>query len=137
MAVDWREKVFAEIRSIKSHWTARLGWTPQLEEADEQIDLYVRFMIRKSERLVVLRLRYEKDFETAGRREAFVDAETLEKDGPECWPTGVSGFNPTQNPRTICLEGTWGFHSYHHRDRDGRRANLNKLLMEMQKCLNP
>jgi hypothetical protein len=34
------------------------------------------------------------------------------------------------------LEGTWGFHSHHHRDRDGRQAQLNKLLMEIQKCLN-
>lgn len=136
--MDWREEARAEIRGIKAIWATKYGWAPEVkdQENDDHLDLYVRLTARKSERVFVLRLRYQSDFETAGRREAFLDPENIEREGSQFWPTGVSGFNPTNNPPTICLEGTWGFHSHHHRDRDGRRANLNRLLMDIQKCLN-
>lgn len=136
--MDWREKAQAEIRGIKATWATKYGWAPEVQEQEgsDGIDLHVRFVAKKSGRQFALRLRYQSDFETAGRREAFVDPENVECEGSQFWPTGVSGFNSTNSPQTICLEGTWGFHSHHHRDRDGRRANLNKLLMEIQKCLN-
>ncbi len=151
MNEGWREKALAEIRSIKPHWAAKYEWGPEVKEQDDRIDVYAHFTQRSKKaggssektgdspgkpKRFVLRLRYKSDFETAGRLEAFVNPENLEEEGSQYWPSGVSGFNPTGSPPSICLEGTWGFHSFHHRERDGRRANLNKLLMEIQKCLN-
>jgi len=143
--MGWREKALAEIGSIKVSWANRYSWTPEVRVAEQGIDLFVHFTWRRAnppdgeppEKTVVLRLRYQDDFETAGRREAFVNPEDYTDAGPGHWPVGVSGFNPTNSPPAICLEGTWGFHSSLHRDRDGRKANLNKLLLEIQRCLNP
>lgn len=134
--MDWRETAHGEIQSIKPHWVQRYGWSPSLRECGEHIDLYVHLNSCTLERTFVLRLRYEHDFELAGRREDFVDPDNLQVEGAQFWPAGVSGFNPGNNPRTICLEGTWGFHSLHHKERDPGAANLNKLLMEVQKCIN-
>jgi hypothetical protein len=140
MAEEWRQKALAEIKTIKPAWAAKYGWDPEVREDDGCIDLVVRLTRRAASTRppsrFVLRLRYQSDFETAGRREAFVNPENLAEEGPQFWPSGVRGFNPTNSPATICLEGTWGFHSFHHRERDGRRANLNRLLLEIQKCLN-
>lgn len=146
MADDrWREKALAEIQGIKAVWASRYGWDPETREREGDIDLYVRFARRgpgtpPGEEVVerfVLRLRYQSDFDTAGRREAFVNPEDLDEEGPQFWPSAISGINPGNNPPAICLEGTWGFHSVLHRERDGRRASLNRLLMEIQQCLNP
>lgn len=142
--MDWREKVRAEIYSLQLAWAEKYGWNPQVREHDEWIDLYVQFTSQSARsngppvppHQFVLRLRYRSDFETAGRQEAFVNSKNWEEEGPHFWPTGARGINPTSTPPFICLEGTWGFHSVHHRERDGRRANLNKLLIEIQKCLN-
>jgi hypothetical protein len=139
---DWREKALHEIGSIKPFWIAKYGWNPSFTDCDDHIDLYVRFARRSSgtecqaASEFVLRLRYQSDFETAGRREAFVNPKNLEEEGTQFWPEGARGVNPKQAPATICLEGTWGFHSHHHRDRDGRVARLNRLLLELEQCLN-
>ncbi len=145
MADGWRAEALEEIRSIKPRWVEKYGWSPQIdtdEEHADYIDLYVRFRRREpgqaadaAPKTYVLRLRYLADFKTAGRREQFVDPEDWTKEGSAYWPTGVTGYNPGSSPPTICLEGTYGFHSQLHRERDGRRANLNKLLLEIQKCL--
>jgi hypothetical protein len=142
---DWRQKALTEVGGIKPFWVSKYGWNPVAEECANGIDLYVTFTKRRGSEggseekpagRFVLRLHYESDYETAGRRESFVNPENRAEEGPQFWPSGVQGINPGEQPRTICLEGTWGFHSHHHRDRDGRRAQLNKLLMEIQKCLN-
>jgi hypothetical protein len=139
---DWREEALAEIRSIKSAWACRYRWDPKVEPRDAgPIDLYVHFCRAAPEEgraptLYVLRLRYESDFKTAGRREAFVNPENLEEEGTQYWPTGVRAINTGTTPHFICPEGTYGFHSVHHRERDGRAAYINKLLMEIQQCLD-
>lgn len=138
----WQEKALQEIRSIKPFWAEKYGWAPSWTELDEHLDLFVHYAYPRrldegqTRRDLVLRLRYQSDYETAGRREAFVNPENLEE-GLQFWPTGIRGVNPNQTPPNICLEGTWGFHSHHHRDRDGRVARLNRLLLELEKCLNP
>ncbi len=141
--MDWRQKALQEVQSIKPFWATKYGWNPSVREETEQIHLNVRFTRRgqpdqsPGRREFVLRLTYTADYETAGRKEAFVNPENLDEEGVAFWPEGVKGVNPTQNPATICLEGTWGFHSHHHRDRDGRVARLNRLLLELEQCLNP
>lgn len=137
MNQGWREDALAEIDSIKCRWADRYGWQPHsVEEEDtDYIDLYVRFSSKKQPGPFLLCLRYQEDFRTAGRREAFVDPDDKTTEGPSSWPAG-SAFKSGNSPPAICLEGTWGFHSALHRDRDGRRANLNRLLMEIQRCLD-
>lgn len=133
----WRDRARAELESIKRFWADKYGWAPFVEEAEEHIDLFVTVKRKKEpDREYVLRLRYMADFQTAGRREAFVDPADRDRAGKEYWPTGVRGFNPSRNPPAICLEGTYGFHSDLHKDRDGRVANLNRLLMEIQQCMD-
>lgn len=136
----WRDKARLEISSIKPTWAERFGWAPLLREKECAVDLYVRLCRHAASegpaRAYVLRLRYESDYETAGRGEAFVNPEKWEEEGPQYWPVGVRGFNPSRTPPAICLEGTRGFHSDLHRERDGRRANLNRLLLELQRCID-
>lgn len=144
MGAGWRKKALDEIASIKPVWNERYRWNPMVrlpKEAPEveaaQVDLYLSFRGKRTgTRQYLLRLRYASDFETAGRREAFVNPENVEEEGPQFWPSIGSPFNPTHSPPAVCLEGAWGFHSVLHRERDGRRANLNKLLMEIQRCLD-
>lgn len=137
---SWREAALAELAGIKPQWSSRYGWRPKVVEADNHIDLFV-WLSRPCEDAekehFVLRLRYQADFETAGRRESFLNPEDLPTEGRQFWPKGLPAFKESHNPPAICLEGTFGFHSVLHRDRDGRRARLNKLLMEIQKCLSP
>lgn len=138
MAEEWRGRARREIDGIRPYWRERYGWDPQVTEQEDAIDLFVRFSQRQpagtAPREYMLRLRYQSDFETAGRREAFVNPEKPLDVGPGFWPAG-GPFRP--NESLICLEGTYGFHSNLHRDRDGRLAQLNRLLMEIQKLLNP
>jgi hypothetical protein len=137
----WRERAREEIGSIKPSWAARYGWDPQVREEEDRIDVYVR--VRRTHPggdrhdRHILRLRYQEDFETAGRREAFVNPDNPAEEGRQFWPDGVTGFNSQNNPPMICIEGTWGFHSVLHRERDGRAANLNRLLLAIQRSLNP
>lgn len=140
--IEWRDKALAEIASIKPYWARKYGWNPTHVERDDAIDLYVRFERRAGadpdkRSIFALRLRYKENYETAGRIETFVNPENLDEEGIAFWPVGVSGINPGENPQTICLEGTWGFHSHHHRERDGRTARINRLLMEVERCINP
>jgi hypothetical protein len=147
MENGWRAAALAEIRSIKAHWVEKYGWAPLVEDQDGRIDLYVRF-VRQAPRSGqpvetdaqverwTLRLRYQDDFATAGRREAFVDPDDVGREGVAFWPTGHAAFKRDNSPPVICLEGTWGFHSFLHRERNGRQASLNKLLMEIQECLD-
>jgi len=139
---EWRDKALAEIESIKPFWAKKYGWNPSSIEREDCIDLYIHFERRtgvaagETGPKFVLRLRYKTDYETAGRIETFVNPENFDEEGVGFWPVGVHGVNPNQNPQTICLEGTWGFHSHHHRERDGRAARINRLLMELQRCIN-
>jgi hypothetical protein len=135
---SWKDKAREEIAGIKQVWSNRYAWCPVVAEADPNsdegvMDLYVRFV--RKDREYVVRLRYEKDFETAGRRETFVDAKDVRLEGPGYWPTDMDAVKHSNNPPAICLEGTWGFHSVLHRERDGRLATLNRLLMELQICM--
>ncbi len=139
MPDDWQARAHAEIASIKAMWAEKYGWSPEVVDAETIVDLLVHFRRRhpgSEPATFLLRLRYESDFETAGRREMFVNPNNPNEEGPEWWPKNVSAFKIEVPPR-ICLEGTYGFHSHLHRDRDGRRANLNRLLMEIERCLNP
>lgn len=140
MSDGWKAEALEEIECLKPRWVARFGWAPSVRNEEEHIDLFVRVMRRRcSEDVFLLRLRYEPDYKTAGRREAFVNPDNLEEEGLEFWPDGVRGFKRhegKQKPPMICLEGTWGFHSNLHRDRDGRTASLNRLLMEVQGCMD-
>lgn len=144
MSDDWCARVRTEIRGISTFWVEKYGWNPHVAEEEAHIDLFVTFTRRISRpdrpsqqevKTYVLRLRYQSDFETAGRRENFVNGENFDEEGILFWPAGVAGINPTHNPPTICLEGTFGFHSIHHKDRDGRVASLNRLLIEIQQCM--
>jgi hypothetical protein len=146
MVAGWREEALAEIGSIKRRWADKHGWAPEVDAGGGDgncIDLYVRFRRREPgeaadapPRIYLLRLRYQEDFRTAGRREQFVDPGDRNREGTPYWPAGANGFQPSRTPPAICLEGTYGFHSDLHRERDGRKANLNRLLVEIQKCLS-
>jgi hypothetical protein len=138
MSEKWRDRARAEIRSLKEFWIRKHGWSPlvrngEAEALEGPIDLYVHLI--RNRRSFVLKLRYEQDFETAGRREAFVNPEDLDVTGIEFWPHDVNAIKAGHTPPAICLEGTWGFHSALHKERDGRLANLNKLLLELQQCM--
>ena len=144
MPDSWRERALTEIASIKPKWSERHNWRPVVQQPEPDgdgnvayVDLFVRFTGKKTgDKSFMLRLRYEPKYETEGRREAFVNPEKPTVEGPQFWPVSISGINPTHAPPTICLEGTWGFHSIHHKERPGRVANLNKLLQEIQRCLD-
>ena len=135
MDENWREDALAEISSIKCRWADRYDWRPYVVEGDDYIDLHIQFSSTKQLGPFLLRLRYQPDFQIAGRRETFVDSGDGVTEGQQFWPAG-SAFKAGNNPPAICLEGTWGFHSSLHRDRDGKQASLNKLLMEIQRCLD-
>jgi hypothetical protein len=136
---EWRERARKEIEGIKPYWNEQYGWDPHLEDGLDAIDLFVRFSEAQpsgaTPRTYLLRLRYQSDFETAGRREAFVNPDKRTEEAPGFWPSSGGGVFRS-NESQICLEGTFGFHSHLHRERDGRVANLNRLLMEIQKILN-
>lgn len=137
MSEDWREEALAEIDSIRSIWKERFGWRPEIRKHEDHIDLYVHFSREQTENdTYVLRLRYLPDFKTAGRAEAFVNPDDFKDEGTEFWPTGSNAFKPNRDSPAICLEGTRGFHTDLHRDRDARKASLNKLLLEIQRCLD-
>lgn len=137
MDCEWKKQALAEIEGIKSFWSRKYGWAPVTNEGDDHVDLFITFRRAKEpDRRFVLKLRYEKDFKTAGRREDFVDPEDLSQAGEERWPQGVRGFKSNRKRPAICLEGTYGFHSDLHQDRDGRLASLNKLLLEIQQCFD-
>lgn len=137
MFASWRGAALAEIRGIKTQWADRYGWCPHLRRGKDHLDLLVTFTRRRPEpsQAFVLRLRYGSDFKIAGRREEFVDPKDPSKGGPEYWPKNMRGVAMRDRPY-LCLEGTWGFHCVLHPERPAQRASLNRLLMEIEKCLN-
>src|SRR5262245_23415676 len=122
---DWRKKSLLEIQAVKPFWAAKYKWQPSTVEHEDYVDLFVHFSYPRSSRAeqgrreLALRLRYRSDYETAGRREAFVNPRNFAEEGIQFWPTGVRGINPSQTPPNVCLEGTWGFHSHLHKERNG------------------
>ena len=143
-ADGWRERAVAEIDSIKPRWAKRYGWQPRtvISEPDENgdvphVDLLVSFTgTRTGEKRFLLRLRYGPEYETEGRREAFVNPENAEEESIQFWPQSVDAIKATHSPPVVCLEGTWGFHRVLHKERDARVAKINKLLQEIQRCLD-
>lgn len=137
VGVDWRNVAQAEIDDLKSYFVEKHGWQPRVVESEDTIDLFVTLASRRHlERVNVLRLRYQGDWQIAGRRETFVDPDSSGRDGIEYWPTGVSGVNPNNNPPAICIRGTWGYHSVLHTDRPMGDSTLLHLLLELQTMLD-
>ena len=133
----WRNVARAEIDDLKPHFVEKHGWRPRIVESEETIDLFVTLASRRDpERVYALRLRYQDDWQTAGRRETFVNPDDPGRDGIEHWPTGVSGVNPNNKPPSICIRGTWGYHSVLHRDHPMGDSTLLRLLLELQKMLD-
>ncbi|MDF1597273.1 MAG: hypothetical protein P1T08_14440 [Acidimicrobiia bacterium] len=135
----WRDDARAEVDDLKPHFVEKHDWAPRLVESDdaEALDLFVTLQSRKHpDNVFVLRLRYKPDWQTAGRREAFVDPDDPEREGIEYWPTDVSGLKPQNNPPCICLRGTWGYHSVLHTDHLMGDTTLLNLLVELQTVLD-
>lgn len=137
--MDWRNKAIEEVEGLKPHWVSKHGWSPTIEETDggKALDLFIRLKSRRHpEGAFLLRLRYQSDWETAGRRETFVDPEQPKITGPQHWPTETRGVLATQNPPAICLRGTYGFHSVLHADRPMGETSLLDLLLELQRVMD-
>jgi hypothetical protein len=135
--VDWRHVARDEIDDLKPYFVERHGWRPQVVESEDAIDLFVTIASRRHPgRVFALRLRYQNDWQTAGRRETFVSPDDTGRDGIEHWPTGISGVNPNNRPPCICIRGTWGYHSVLHRDRPMGDSTLLRLLLELQTMLD-
>jgi hypothetical protein len=134
----WKEKALQEIASVKQHFIHKHGWQLKTVDGDDHITLYVRLTHRNHpERIRMLRLVYGPGFPTERPREGFIDPENPDQEGIEFWiDDGERAFKRGHNPPVICLEGTWGFHQVLHRERDPLRANLNKLLLEIQSCFD-
>ncbi len=136
----WKKQAQAEIASVKEHFINLHGWVITSEEALERITLFVRLRhTNHPERIRVLKLEYGPEFPQVRPREGFVDPNDYQKDGLEFWiddSQQKQAFKREHNPPVICLEGTWGFHSVLHKERDPMRASLNKLLLEIQQCFD-
>ena len=141
--MGWREDARAEIDGLKPYFVSKYGWAPCLiePEGEDLLDLIVTFRSKRlGGRVFALRLRYQPDWQVAGRRETFVDPEDPCRDGLEHWPpardAGVRGVNPEHNPPCICLRGVWGYHSVLHPDRAMGDSTLLGLLLELQVVLD-
>jgi len=135
--MDWREQALKEIESIKQHFITKYGWGVSRVDESARTLLYVRFINKTQTQPIekVLRLAYEEGFPNQRPREGFVNPTDLSQEGLEFWmDDGQQAFKSTHNPPVICLEGTWGFHHILHKERDPHKANINKLLLEVQKC---
>lgn len=131
----WRNEAHADIASISPSWVSRYGWDPRIEEADDYIDLLVK--LSDGDRALQLRLRYQEDFQTVGRREDFCDPNDPSRCGPEHWPSNTRGFTTSNDKRCICLAGTWGFHRLLHPERkDAAQTTVGHLLIEIQQLLD-
>jgi hypothetical protein len=144
--VDWREAALAEATSLKPYFVAKHGWMPEIVDGGgaEVVDLFVHLHGRRfPDQEFALRLRYQPDWQQAGRREAFVDPLNRDRSGPEFWPPEGNGLNPNYAwngviTPVICLRGVWGFHSVLHAERpmDKEDTALVQLLVELQKVLD-
>lgn len=133
---DWRQTALAEIASIKPRFIEKHGWQITVVADESRVTLFVRLRhVRDPKRVRMLRLVYGPGFPAERPREGFVNPDDLEQEGLEFWINDGEGALKLQRTvPVICLEGTWGFHHVLHRDRDPRRASLNKLLLEIQEC---
>jgi hypothetical protein len=139
----WREDARAEIDGLKPHFVSKHGWSPHVVEHEgaDVLDLIVTLRSKRlGGRVLALRLRYQPDWQVAGRREAFVDPDDPSREGPAHWPPArdpnVRGVNPEHNPPCICLRGVWGYHSVLHADRPMGDTTLLGFLLELQKVLD-
>jgi hypothetical protein len=141
--VGWREDARAEIDGLKPYFVSKHGWAPRVIEPEDAdvLDLIVTFRSKRlGGRVLALRLRYQPDWQVAGRREAFVDPDDPSREGLEHWPPAhdpnVRGVNPRHNPPCICMRGVWGFHSVLHADRPMGEGTLLGFLLELQAVLD-
>lgn len=139
--MNWREAALAEAASLKPYYVAKYGWNPVVVESGaEVIDLFVHLRGgRFPQGEYVLRLRYQSDWQKAGRREAFVDPQDQNVAGREFWPPEGNGLNPNHEVNGVatpamCLRGVWGFHSVLHPERPMEKEDpgLLSFLVELQ-----
>jgi hypothetical protein len=143
--VDWREAALAEATSLKPYYVDKYGWNPEVVDAGaEVIDLFVHLRGRRFPgQDYLLRLRYQPDWQKAGRRESFVDPENRDVAGREFWPPEGNGLNPNYPwngvvTPVMCLRGVWGFHSVLHTERPMEKEDpgLLHFLVELQKVMD-
>jgi hypothetical protein len=142
---DWREEALEEIQGLKPHWIRKYGWDPEVVQHGDGVELLVRLKGKRlGDTTYLLRLRYEAGWQTAGRREAFVDPEDPSKEGVEFWPPkGIRGLNPDHRPNAsgpvipcICLRGVWGYHSVLHANESAEDTKLLTFLLELQEVID-
>jgi hypothetical protein len=143
--VDWRGAALAEATSLKSYYVDKYGWKPEIvDDGAEVIDLFIHLRGRRfPDQHYLLRLRYQLDWQKAGRREAFVDPANRDEAGQEFWPPEGNGLNPNYAwngvlTPVMCLRGVWGFHSVLHPERPMEKEDpgLLHFLTELQKVLD-
>ncbi len=124
----------------KPHFVQKYGWSPAVhDEVPDRIDLVVRLAGKRlNNRSYALRIRYQQDWEFAGRREAFVHPEDHESEGIDHWPpaNAIRGVNPRHSPPCICLRGAFGYHSVLHPSERPSATTLLGLLLELQGVIN-
>jgi hypothetical protein len=137
--VDWRQAALEEIDRLKLRWIDRYRWAPSVAQSDETVDLFVSIGGRKTgSSRYVLRLRYQQDWQVAGRREDFVDPGDFSRGGRQFWPTeSIRGVNPQHNPvPAICLRGVYGFHSVLHTNERPEGTTLQSFLLQLQQVFD-
>lgn len=134
----WRESALNEIASVKPRFIERNEWDLTIRQEQNTVTLLVKMRHKRhKDRVRVLKLTYGPGFPRERPRESFVDPSNYDNEGLEFWIDDRDhAFKRNHNPPAICLEGTWGFHSVLHKDRDPLRASLNKLLLEVQQCFD-
>lgn len=142
--MEWRAAALDEIGGLGQHWIEKYGWQPTHSESDDGINLFIRMRGRRTaDREFLLRLRYEPDWQVAGRRESFVDPAHPDVVGRDSWPAGgaVRGVNSDHQVNgvptpAICVRGTWGYHSVLHVNERTDGTTLGGLLLELQKLFD-
>jgi hypothetical protein len=141
---DWRSDALAEISALKPYYVQKHEWQPEVVETEETVDLFIRLRGQRFPgQEYLLRLRYLPDWQAAGRREAFLDADRDHAD-PKFWPPEGGGLNPNYRREAngpiipcICLRGVWGFHSLLHPEQPmDETATLQRFLVELQKVMD-
>jgi len=142
---DWRADARAEAAALKRYYVDKHGWQPNVVESEEAVDLFVHLRGRRfPDKEYLLRLRYLPDWQCAGRREAFVDADDRDHADPKFWPPEGNGLNPNyrREPTAplipcICLRGVWGYHSLLHVDQPmDETTTLQRFLVELQEVMD-
>jgi hypothetical protein len=143
--VDWREAALAEATSLKPYYLDKYGWNPEvIDDGAEVIDLFIHLRGRRfPDQKYLLRLRYQPDWQKAGRRETFVDLDDRVQAGADYWPPKGAPLNPDYMHNgvltpAVCLRGVWGFHSVLHPERpmDKEDRGLLHFLVELQKVMD-